>query len=329
MLAQSLLKLVKIYFLYPSKNSMQKQTFSEAARRLAVAILFAAVIFPLSLRAQNAGRQFLHGHMPPAIARFHLSPVGRLAAANRLNLAIGLPLRNTAALDDLLRQVSDPASADFRHYLTPEQFAEQFGPTEQDYQAVIAFAEANGFTVTGTSPNRMLLDVSGSVTDVERTFHVTMHVYRHPTEARTFFAPDIEPSMDLAVPVLDISGLSDFSRPHPKFVISPSHKIGNAMPKDGAGSGVTGNYIGGDFRAAYAPGVPLTGAGQTVALVQFDGYYFKDITNYETLTGLPNVPLQNVLLDGFSGTPTTGPKSGNLEVSLDIEMVVSMAPGVS
>ena len=36
----------------------------------------------------------------------------------------------------------------YHHYLTPEQFTERFGPTEQDYQAVIAFAKANGLTVT-------------------------------------------------------------------------------------------------------------------------------------------------------------------------------------
>ena len=87
-----------------------------------------------------------------------------------LNLAIGLPLRNEQALDDLLQQIYDPASPNFRHYLTPEQFTEQFGPTEQDYQAVIDFAKANGLTVTGTHPNRVVLDVSGSVADIERVF---------------------------------------------------------------------------------------------------------------------------------------------------------------
>ena len=61
--------------------------------------------------------------------------------------------------------------------------------------------------------------------------------------------------------------------------------------------------MGSDFRNAYVPGSPLTGAGQIVGLLQFDGYYASDIAKYESLAGLPNVPLQNVLLDGFRRRP--------------------------
>ena len=70
----------------------------------------------------------------------------------------------------------------------------------------------------------------------------------------------------------------------------------------------------------------MTGAGQTVGLLQFDGYLASDIVAYETAAGLPNVPLTNVLLDGFSGSPT--PFGGSVEVCLDIEMAISMAPGL-
>ncbi|HXI85564.1 MAG TPA: hypothetical protein VNL17_15895, partial [Verrucomicrobiae bacterium] len=67
--------------------------------------------------------------------------------------------------------------------------------------------------------------------------------------------------------------------------------------------------------------------GQTIALVQFDGYYPNDITTYESMAGLPNVALTNVYIDGYDGTPNGG--DGTVEVSLDIEMVISMAPGLS
>ena len=66
-----------------------------------------------------------------------------------------------------------------------------------------------------------------------------------------------------------------------------------------------------------------------VGLVEFDGYYAADITRYESLANLPNVPLQKVLLDGFNGVPVTGITDANSEVALDIEMVISMAPGLS
>ena len=85
--------------------------------------------------------------------------------------------------------------------------------------------------------------------------------------------------------------------------------------------------MGNDFRAAYAPDTSLDGAGQTVGLLQFDGYTASDITYYENQAGLPNVTLSNVLIDGASGGPSGS--GGEVEVSLDIEMAISMAPGLS
>ena len=78
-----------------------------------------------------------------------------------------------------------------------------------------AFAKANGFEIVGTHPNRTLLDVRASVENIEGALHLRMNRYAHPTENRSFFAPESEPSLDLTVPVLYIAGLSDFAKPHP------------------------------------------------------------------------------------------------------------------
>jgi hypothetical protein len=263
----------------------------------------------------------------PAEAR-GLVPTGRPAPTDRLNLAISLPLRQPEALARFLNEVYDPASANYHRFLTPQQFAERFGPAKEDYQALIEFASAHGFTVTGEYSNRALLDVNGSVADIEKAFQTTLRVYPHPTEARTFYAPESEPSIEVSVAVLDISGLNNYRLPHPASLRAiPTGESGHPTPQNG--SGPSGNYIGKDLRAAYAPGVTLTGAGQTVGLVEFDGYYPSDISAYESQAGLPAVPLQNVLLDGFNGAPTTGRNSQSVEVSLDIEMTVSMAPGLA
>jgi len=238
-----------------------------------------------------------------------------------MNLAIGLPLRNQSELASLVQQIADPASPNYRHYLTPEQFAERFGPTEADYQALASFLRANGLEVTGTHPNRMILDVSGSVEDVERTLHVNILRWSHPTRGE-FFAPDREPSIDAGVEILDISGLDNFSVPRPMDLrVAP---LGKANPLT-TGSGPGGLFIGGDFRAAYAPSVTLNGAGQTVGLFELDGYYAADVTANFKQAGLPAVPISTVLLDGFNGTPG----SGNIEVTLDIMMAAYMAPGAS
>ena len=275
-----------------------------------------------------AGFQTLGGHVPAAIARLGLKPLHDLPETNSLRLAISLPLRNEAALDGLLNQIYDPASVNYHHYLTPEQFTEQFGPSEQDYNAVIAFARANGLAVTATWPNRTLVDVAGSAATIEKAFHVALHVYQHPAENRTFFAPDTDPAINLSVPILHVSGLDNFVIPRPAVKIKSLAATPVPGIKSASGTGPDGLYMGNDFRAAYVPGATLNGAGQTVGLLELEGYYTNDIQTYEANAGLPNVPLTNILVDSFSG-PTASDTNGIIEVSLDIEMAISMATNIS
>ncbi len=201
-----------------------------------------------------AQTQIVPRNLPTVAAR--LQPLARLSANTNLQLAIGLPLRHQAALTALLQQIYDPASTNYHHYLTPQQFTAQFGPTTKDYQQVIAFAKAHGLKVTATHSNRVLLDVTGSVANVEKALHVKMQVYRHPTENRTFYAPDTDPSLDLSVPIADVSGLNNFARPKPQLpAITRLPDVPTTTnPTPNLGSGVSGSYMGLDFRAAYAPG---------------------------------------------------------------------------
>ncbi|HUL50963.1 MAG TPA: protease pro-enzyme activation domain-containing protein [Candidatus Nitrosotalea sp.] len=277
------------------------------------------------LPAAAAEKQVLRGHVP--LVSTTAPPVDRLPGGTRLRLAIGLPWRNREALTNLLRQIYDPTGTNYHQYLTPQQFTEWFGPTEEDYNAAIAFARAKGLTVTGTHPNRMLLDVSGTVTDIEQALHVVMRVYAHPTESRNYYAPDVEPAPELSVPLLHISGLDNRVRPHPKSLrITPITGAASAVPH--GGSGPSGTYRGSDFRTAYVRGTSLNGSGQLVGMVEFGGYFPSDIASYENQSGLSAVPLQNVPIDGFDGSATVGDGS-NSEVSLDIDMAISMAPHLS
>jgi kumamolisin len=117
--------------------------------RLAGVVSLLALGLPLVGSA--APRQQLGGgHVPAAVAR--LMPAGSLPSTQRLNLAIGLPLRNEQELDALLQQLYDPASPNYHRYLTPEEFTARFGPTEKDYQALMDFAKSNRLTVTVTHP---------------------------------------------------------------------------------------------------------------------------------------------------------------------------------
>jgi uncharacterized repeat protein (TIGR01451 family) len=279
-----------------------------------------------------APMQILTGHVPvnPSVAQ----SIGRLPETTRLNLAVGLPLRNRETLNNLLEQLYDPSSPLYHQWLAVSQFTERFGPSAKDYEAVAAFLESRGLRVTEKYSNRMLLNVSGSVADIEKAFHVNLLVYPHPQEARTFYAPDAEPSLDLDVPILHISGLDNYHLARPEIVKLPPAKSPpqpqDAMPQAGSGSGTGGALMGVDFRGAYASGVGLNGAGQYVGLFELDSYYPSDIATYAAMAGLANTPLQNVLLDGVSGAPGYSGISGAVsEVSLDIEMALSMAPGLA
>jgi hypothetical protein len=289
---------------------------------LVLAIIGSVLGFGQSLKAVQTPTQKPASHVPAAV--LGQQPKGRLPADQRISLAVGLPLRDPQGLSSFLRDLYDPASLSFHQFLTPDQFTERFGPTEEDYQTVINFFQTNGFKISATHPNRIVLDVSGSVADIERSFKVNMNVYQHPREARTFYSPDRELTFDTRLPILHMQGMDNFVVPRPLSRIeSPSERTAHPL----AGTGPSGSYMGADFRTAYAPGIPseYNGAGQFVGLVQFDGYNANDITAYEALAGLPNVPLINVLLDDTPGTAGTD----NVEVCLDIEMCVSMAPGLS
>jgi hypothetical protein len=288
-----------------------------------------AVILLCGLSPVFAGDwQVLPGHVPSVVRG--LTPNGRVPATNQLRLAIGLPLHNVAALNDLLGRVYDPASPDFHHFLTLAEFTARFGPAESEYAAVRDFARTNGLAVSATYDNRLVLDLTGPAAAVEQALHVTLRTYRHPTEARDFFAPDTEPSVPADLSVADVQGLSNYSRPRPRLHRRPS-SVSSARANAGSAPDGSGNYFGNDFRNAYAPGVTLTGTGQELGLFEADGFYASDIAAYAAAAGdgRANIPIQTVLLDGYNGTPTTGTDSGNPEVSLDIEMAMSMAPGLT
>jgi subtilase family serine protease len=291
-----------------------KNTLPRIAAGLALLCLPGAAL-------QAADQHVLHSRVHAAVA--NLTPTGRLPAARQLDLIIGLQMRNQAGFNLLLQQLQDPGSTNFHHYLTSPEFMAKFGPTEADYNAVANFARGSGLQVLDAYDERALVHVTGSVSAIEQAFHVTLNTYQHPTENRQFYAPDVEVTVDAALPILDVSGLDDYVKPHPMLHIKPRPQGGPLGTS--SGSAPYGNYRGYDFRTAYAPGVSLTGSGQYVGLVEYEGYYASDISTYESQAGLPSVSLVNPL----GNSPDHGDTNGVAECSLDIEMAISMAPGLN
>ncbi len=136
------------------------------------------------------------------------------------------------------------------------------------------------------------------------TIHVRMGVYQHPTENRTFYAPDGEPTVGLAFRLWHISGLDNYSVPHPMLFkrndyaqargVDPGTLVSHAT----TGSGPSGSFLGSDMRAAYYGG-NLTGAGQNLGLFEYAGTDLADLNTYFTNAGQTNnVPITLLSTDG-------------------------------
>lgn len=305
-------------------DNSRKRVPSTALRALGFVSLSAAALLLTTTAAQAQALRTRHVREDVATGKAQL--VGQMPAAQSLSLNIALPLRNEDQLDQLLQQLYDPQSPLFHQFLSVQQFAERFGPSTEDYAATIRFAEQNGLHVTGTFSNHLVVNVTGSVDAIQKAFHVNMGLYQHPTEQRTFYSPDREPWADLPVALWHISGLDNFSIPHPASLRRQGPTVGNAT-----GSGPSGQFIGSDMRAAYY-GVTgtgaLTGAGQSVGLLEFAGYNQADVTNYFNKVGQTlSVAVQGVSTDG-SGL-ACNKKCDDTEQVLDIEEAISMAPGMN
>jgi subtilase family serine protease len=314
------------------------------SRQLSFAFTMASCVVTciLSLPAQ-AQHPILTHHVREAVVSGQARLVGALPSDLRLDFAIMLPLRNEAELNNLLQDLYDPNSPFYGRYLTVQEFTDRFGPTREDYNAVVDFAGANGFAVGPAPANRMLVEVNGSVGQIEKAFHLAMNIYQHPTENRVFFAPDREPTVDLNVPLWHIAGLDDYSIPQPALARIPNAKPVAAVTTN-SGSGPYGLFLPGDMRAAYYGATALTGSGQCVGLAEFGGYLISDVastfygaatyatngtnyTLYYTTGGVKyTIPINNVALGGF----TAGSDAGDVgEQALDIAQAIGMAPGLS
>jgi subtilase family serine protease len=282
-------------------------------------------LFALINTAAHGQRATLTSHVPDEVTTRVAPLVGHVSSQHRLNLALSLPLRNEPELLKLIDDIYDPHSPDYHKYVSASEFAERFAATEADFNQVVRFAESNGLRVVKKPSNRMVVSVEGPAANVESAFHVSLGVFQHPTEARTFFAPDREPTMDLDVPVLHVDGLDDFSPPRPKYV---ENAVSTAVAPPAKGSGPSGSFLGSDLRMAYYGTGTLNGSGQTLAIFALGPYNPTSISTYfANAHQSQNVPIKAISVDGTAATCGSG--CNDAEQALDIEQAISMAPGLT
>src|SRR5208337_755143 len=246
-------------------------------RKLNVSLLaLVALVSIMSIVGSAQSQTLITRNTREAVLSGEAKPVGRLPATQSMRFDIVLALRHQPELENFLQELHDPSSSSYRQYLTPQEFTARFGPSQEDFDAVMAFVKASGFTVTGGSRDAFDIQLKGTVASVEKAFHVTMGVYQHPTENRTFYAPDREPTVDLPFRLWHISGLDNYSIPHTNL----RHRDTHVRPNIVKGSCPGGYYCGSDMRGAYYNGGTLTGTGQNIALLELAGTDLADLTTY-------------------------------------------------
>ncbi len=295
------------------------------------------MLFLLGGRAQ--AQSMMTHHVRPDVQNGKARFLNRLAGTQTLRLNIVLPLRDQAGLDDFLQELYDPSSPSYRHFLTVPEFTARFGPTQADYDAVVAYAKENGLVVVGGSRDGMDVQVEGTVANIETAFHVSMGVYQHPTENRTFYAPDREPMVNLPFSLWHVSGLDNYSIPHPMYVKKSDYAAANGINANAVvshattGSGPSASFLGSDMRAAYYGGTTLTGAGQNLGLLEYLGTDLADLNTYFANVGQTNnVPITLLSTDGTSTScvdSRAGGRCDDTEQTLDMTQAIGMAPGLS
>jgi len=235
---------------------------------------------------------------------------------DRASMVFKLAPAQQADLEKLLAQQQDPHSANYRKWLTPEQYAARFGMSDSDLAQVSAWLKSQGLTVDGFSRGRTQVFFSGSAAQVESAFHTQFN--RYLVNGQTSIANAVEISVPQAIAemVQGFRGFENF-RPQPRVhAVKPnftSHQTGNHFVAPG------------DFATIYNVPAALDGTGQTIAVVGQTQINTSDIDAFRTAAGLPartSGNFQQVLITGGG----TGFNDGDeVEANLDLEWTQAVA----
>jgi subtilase family serine protease len=262
-----------------------------------------------------------------------MQDLGRATAATQVNVAVVLNYHNEAKLDQLIEAQGTPGSGSFHHFLTPQQFASRFGPTEADYQATMSQLRDAGFTITHTFTNRTTVDASAPAPVAERLFSTEIDNVRRPDGLMAYrnVTPETIPA-SLARTVYAVVGLDSATSMRPQYVFAPGHHVVPSVRRRRATSpplfGPDNGYGPQIFRMAYKFPKKLTGQNQGTAFIGNADFLDSDVSGYlayfdVTRTGPPTTRVD------VDGGPGSGLNEDSVEATLDIETLVSIDPGTA
>jgi subtilase family serine protease len=255
-------------------------------------LLTALTVIPQTAGASTARTALAHS-AASSVALAH--PAGPLAGSTTVPFELVLSLRDPSGAAALVKAVSDPTSADFRHYVTAAQWEARFSPTTAQVRTAENWLKVAGFKVGAISADRLTISASGTAAQVDKAFDTQLGNYKVHGETLREASRGLSVPASIAGVVSGVLGVNqvaatpDFQDPPPPaaFTTDPpcSSYFGgsettttfgnqnpgypNTMPNTVCG------YVGSQLRSAYDIPTAATGAGVTVAII--DAYDSKTI----------------------------------------------------
>lgn len=269
--------------------------------------------------------------------------VGSLPAMvqlRRMVLVLKADATRQQALENLVEAQHEPGTAEFHHWLTPEEFGQQYGATDAQLAQVTAWLHEHGFAVEPVNAGRRMIVFSGTEGAVEDAFHVALR--RYQTESGEHLANSEDPQIPraLAAVVTGVLSLNDFQ--HQSQIAQQKPVTLPGLKGSGTGGsgiarvprlhplytqGTTHYLFPADFATiydanpVYAQGI--SGAGTSIAIVGRSDIVQADFTEFRSFANLAGGSTVAVTVDG----PDPGMVPGDQdEATLDIEWANAVAP---
>lgn len=248
----------------------------------------------------------------------------------------------TYAMRSLLDQQQDKTSPNYHKWLTPDAYAQYFGVASADLAKITAWLQDQGFTVNSVAKGNRIVTFSGTVGQVESTFHTQMKRVTVNGEAHIANTTDIQVPQAFAGVIHGIASLNDFF-PKTDAVGARKVEFNSTTPAGkaqalGANAAANPLYTSTTSGAHYVtPGdaavifnsTPLLksgvdGTGQTIAVLGRTNITLSDVQQFRSMFGLKkNDPTFTVI----GNDP--GLNADDIEAYLDVEWAGGMAPGAS
>jgi Pro-kumamolisin, activation domain/Bacterial Ig-like domain (group 3) len=274
----------------------------------------------------ETNRVQLRGNVHPlARAEFDQGVVADSQPMNRMLLLLQRSPEQQAALSKLMEEQLTTGSANYHKWLTPEEFGKQFGPADEDIQAVTAWLGSHGFQASKVSKGRTVIEFSGNVEQVRNAFRTEIHRFNVNAETRQANVSDPQIPAALMPVVAGIVSMHNFPRKSMKRIVGAFTRTadGRVIPQFTTSGG---SYVVGpaDFAKIYNIPASLDGTGQHIAIVADSNINPQDVTDFRTLFSLPTNP-PNIILNG----PDPGLNGDEGEGDLDVQIAGMVAPNAT